>query len=203
MYAGVPSATPADGELLGRSEASVTALATPKSMTIAWRPESSTFSGLMSRWTTPARCAVASASAISPSSRTASGTGSSPLAGQPVAQRLALDVGHHVVEEAVGVAGVEHAEDVGMLEPGGDLDLAGEPVGAERGGQLGAQHLDRHLAVVLQVLGEVDGGHAALAELALDAVAVGEGRLQSGYRLGHRGLWMWWVGGRWGNRVQG
>ena len=107
-------------------------------------------------------------------------------AGQAVAQGLALDVGHHVVEEAVGVAGVEQAQDVGMLQPGGDLDLAGEPLGAERGGQLGAQDLHRHLAVVLQVLGEVDRGHAALAELALDAVAVGEGRLQSGHRLGHR-----------------
>ena len=30
-------------------------------------------------------------------------------------------------------------------------------------------------AVVLEVLREVDGGHAALSELALDAVAVGEG----------------------------
>ena len=61
-----------------------------------------------------------------------------------------------------------------MLEPGGDLDLAGEPLGAERGGQLGAQDLHRHLAVVLQVLGEVHRRHAALAELALDAVAAGE-----------------------------
>ena len=39
--------------------------------------------------------------------------------------------------------------------------------------QLGVQDLDGDLAVVLQVLGEVDGGHAALAELAFEAVAVG------------------------------
>ena len=77
MYAGVPNATPAEVSR-GPLDASVTALATPKSMTIACRPDSITFSGLMSRWTTPARWAVASASAISPSSRTASGTGSSP-----------------------------------------------------------------------------------------------------------------------------
>ena len=75
-----------------------------------------------------------------------------------------------------------------MLEPGGDLDLAGEPLGAERGGELGAEDLHRDLAVVLQVLGEVDGGHAALAELALDAVAVGEGGLEAGHRVGHVGL---------------
>ena len=62
-----------------------------------------------------------------------------------------------------------------MLEVGGDLDLGQEPLGAEHGGQLGAQHLERDLAVVPQVVREVDGGHAARAELALDAVAVGEG----------------------------
>ena len=33
----------------------------------------------------------------------------------------------------------------------------------------------RHLAVVLHVLGQEDDGHAAGAELALDAVAPGEG----------------------------
>ena len=38
--------------------------------------------------------------------------------------------------------------------------------------ELGAEHLDRDLAVVLEVLGEVDRGHAAPAELALDPVAV-------------------------------
>jgi hypothetical protein len=73
----LPSATPAEVSVWG-PEASVTALATPKSITIACRPDSITFSGLMSRCTTPARCAVASASAISPSRRTASGIGSSP-----------------------------------------------------------------------------------------------------------------------------
>ena len=62
-----------------------------------------------------------------------------------------------------------------MLEVGGGLDLGQEPLGADHGGELGAQHLERDLAVVPEVLGEVDGGHAARAELALDAVAVGEG----------------------------
>ena len=39
----------------------------------------------------------------------------------------------------------------------------------------GCSTLMATLRSCLQVLGEVDGGHAALAELALDAVAVGEG----------------------------
>ena len=52
---------------------------------------------------------------------------------------------------------------------------AQEPVGAEDGGKLGLEDLERDLAVVLEVLGEVHRGHAALAELTLDAVAVGQG----------------------------
>ncbi len=97
------------------------------------------------------------------------------LTGQPLPQRLSLDVGHDVVEEPVGAARIEDAEDVGMLEPGRDLDLLSEPIGAEGGRQVGAQHLDRHLAVVLEVLGEIDRGHPARAEFPLDSVAVGQG----------------------------
>ena len=62
-----------------------------------------------------------------------------------------------------------------MLEAGGGLDFGEEALGAEDGAELGVQDLDGDLAVVLEVLGEVDGGHAALAELTLDAVAIGEG----------------------------
>src|SRR3954470_1491960 len=65
-----------------------------------------------------------------------------------------------------------------MLEPGGEADLAEEPLGPERGGQLGAQHLEGDLPVVLTVESEVDGRHAALAQLALDAVALVERLVQ-------------------------
>ncbi len=61
-----------------------------------------------------------------------------------------------------------------MAELARDLDLAQEPLGAERGGELRAHHLHRHLALVLLVLGQVDGGHAALAEDPLHLVAAGE-----------------------------
>ena len=56
----------------------------------------------------------------------------------------------------------------GWLQPRGELDLAQEPLGAQRRGELGAEHLERDLAVVLEVVREVDGRHAAAAELALD-----------------------------------
>ena len=67
------------------------------------------------------------------------------------------------------------------------LDLAEEALGAERGGELGAEHLDGDLAVVLQVVGEVDRGHAALAELALDPVGGRRGHAEAG----RAGRWPW------------
>ena len=60
-----------------------------------------------------------------------------------------------------------------MVEPGGDLDLGQEALGAEDHAQLGAEDLEGHLAVMLHVVGQVDGGHAALAHLPLEPVAVG------------------------------
>ena len=78
-------------------------------------------------------------------------------------------------------------EDVRVLQPGGQLDLAQEPLGAERGGELGVEHLERDRAVVPEVLGEVDRRHAAAPELALERVAVGEGLAQRRRRLTHAG----------------
>ena len=72
-----------------------------------------------------------------------------------------------------------------MLQVGGGPDLGQEPLGAEHGGELGLQHLERDLAVVPEVVGEIDGRHAALAELALDLVLVGQGGVQSFEEFGH------------------
>ena len=75
-----------------------------------------------------------------------------------------------------------------MLQVSGDLDLLEEPLGAQHGGEFGPQHLHRHLAVVFQVFGKVDRGHAARAKLFLDGVAVGEGGLEAVEGVGHEGL---------------
>jgi hypothetical protein len=104
------------------------------------------------------------------------------LAGQAVAEGLARHVGHDVVEEAVGLAGIDQPENVRVLEIGGDLDFGEEAFAADHGAQLGVEHLDGDSSAVLQVLGEVDGCHAARAELPLDPVAVGEGRRETGFR---------------------
>ena len=54
------------------------------------------------------------------------------LALQPTAQRLALDEGHHIVEQTMRVAGVEHRQDVRMIQPRGNLDLALEAIAVDR-----------------------------------------------------------------------
>ena len=72
-----------------------------------------------------------------------------------------------------------------MLQLGGELDFAVEPIRAERGGELGVQDLDGHFAIVLEIRGQVDGGHATAAQLALDAVTILEGGLQTGEDVGH------------------
>ena len=72
-----------------------------------------------------------------------------------------------------------------MLEVGGRLYFLDEPLGPKHGGQLGPQDFHRHLAVVLEILGQVDIRHSAFAKVALDPVAVGEGRREPDGDLGH------------------
>ena len=56
------------------------------------------------------------------------------------------------------------------------------PIEAARSG---TEHLDRDFAVVLEVLGEVDGGHPARSELAPDRVAAAERRAEARLYLVH------------------
>ena len=75
-----------------------------------------------------------------------------------------------------------------MLQVGGDLDLGQEPFEAEYGTEFGFQDFQRDIAVVLDIAREVDGGHAALAELAFDGVPAREGRGKAVGLPGHAGL---------------
>jgi hypothetical protein len=74
------------------------------------------------------------------------------------------------------------------LEVGGELDLGQEALGADAGGGLGPEHLEGDAAVVAYVLGQVDGRHAAGADLAVEAVAVRQGGLEPAEELGHGGF---------------
>src|SRR5262249_20736578 len=48
------------------------------------------------------------------------------------------------------------------------------------------QDFDGNLAVVLEILGEVDGRHSTLPKLTLEAIAVGESGLEQLYRVSQR-----------------
>jgi hypothetical protein len=100
------------------------------------------------------------------------------LAGEPLAERLAADQRHDIEEDTVSGARIVQRQDMGMLQVGGDLDLPEEPLRPQHGGEFGLEHLDRHLPVVPEVAGQVHGGHAALAELPLEAVAASQGGVQ-------------------------
>ena len=59
-----------------------------------------------------------------------------------------------------------------------DIDLV-HTFGTDDGSQFGLQDLERDLALVLDVLAQINGGHAAFTERGLDAVAALEGCVQA------------------------
>ena len=101
------------------------------------------------------------------------------------AQRLAAHVGHDVEEQSIGRAAVEQSENMRMLQPRRGADFAQEAVAAEGRAEIRMQHLDRDITIVLEIMREIYRGHATLAELALDAVAVGQRGVQPNSDVGH------------------
>src|ERR1700689_4196248 len=69
-----------------------------------------------------------------------------------------------------------------VLETPHDGDLAPKPVGAERCGKLRVQHLERDLAPVFRVAGQIHGRHPTAPELTLEEIALAECRLQFFHR---------------------
>ena len=53
-----------------------------------------------------------------------------------------------------------------MLKVRGGFDFLEEPFGADHRRQFGAQNLDRDLAVMTDVMGQIDRGHATGTQLA-------------------------------------
>ena len=90
------------------------------------------------------------------------------------AQRLARDVRHHVEERALELAGVVEREDVRMLQAREQRDLAAKALGRLSVGDFGVDELERDLAIVPDVVREIDGRHPAAADLALDLVSSGD-----------------------------
>ncbi len=103
-----------------------------------------------------------------------------PPALEPLAQRRAVDVRHDVVQEPADLARVVEGEDVRVGEAGGDLDFLEKALGSEEGGEPGQQHLERDRALMLAVVSQVHGGHAAAPECAANLIAPGERGLEIG-----------------------
>jgi hypothetical protein len=61
-----------------------------------------------------------------------------------------------------------------MVQLGGYPDLAEETLPSQYLGQVGLEHLEGNVAVVLEVAREIDDRHASMADLALDCVAAPE-----------------------------
>ncbi len=107
------------------------------------------------------------------------------LALEAGAQRFAFDERHHVVELCGRAAAVEQRQDVRMLKARGESDLFEESLRTQHRRELRVQYLHRDFAPVADVFGQVDGRHAARAELTLEAVTVGESRGERRRRRGH------------------
>ena len=135
---------------------------------------------------------------------------------QPLSERLPDHPRHDVVVEPIGLAGIEEGKDERVLQLGRDVDFLQEPLGGERGGHVGEEHLDGDVPVVPEIAPQVHRRHAAGAELALDPVGAGQRSLQpieyfhgpSGGRIGtggrsppsHGGAWRPGGSGRTGAR---
>ena len=75
-----------------------------------------------------------------------------------------------------------------MLQLGGELDLAPEPIHAHAGGELGEQHLDDDPAAERGLVRQEDARHAAPAQLALEPVGVAERGLKLIEKVGAHDL---------------
>lgn len=102
---------------------------------------------------------------------------------QPFPHRGARDVRHGEVANRAAIrerdrGRVMDGENVAMGEPAGHRDFSREAPNPHGAGQLGPEHLERNRAVMLDVLGEIDRGHPAPAQLALELIAIAEGGLK-------------------------
>ena len=61
-----------------------------------------------------------------------------------------------------------------MVQAGGELNLSKKALAAERFCEIGTQHLDCDFPAVLVVVGQVDRGHTARSELAVESILTGE-----------------------------
>ena len=97
-----------------------------------------------------------------------------PLPAKTIPQGFAADERHCIPELSGGVTGIVHRQDVGMLEPGSEFDLALEALGTECSGKLSMEDFQSNRAVVPEVVCQKHCSHATAPKLTLDTVAIGK-----------------------------
>ena len=103
------------------------------------------------------------------------------VADEQLLERAPVEVLHRDVVGALGAAAVEDRDDVRVVQAGGALRLAPEPLDELLvGGMPVVEQLQRDAASELLILGEIDVRHPARAELALDHVALVEDAVDQG-----------------------
>src|SRR6266545_1016821 len=114
-----------------------------------------------------------------------------------------MEVRHDIVEQAVGLTGIEERQNMGMGKPGDKANLPEEPLGSDRDGELRVNDLEGDVAVMPEVVGEIDRGGAtppqkgeAPIRLPFDSVPIGErrretfvSRYHSMWDQGYRSIW--------------
>ena len=105
---------------------------------------------------------------------------------EPVAKVLAADERHGVVEEISACAGCKKGNNVRMLQPRGELDLAAKAVGVQSSGEVGRQNLDHNLAAEVGVCRHEDTRHSPTAKLAVDLIDRAEYFLQLALKIGRQ-----------------
>jgi hypothetical protein len=94
---------------------------------------------------------------------------------------------HHVERAAFGLAGIEHGQDVGMLQLRRDPDLPDEALAAQVRGQLRAEDLQGHLGVVALIVSQVDRRHPTFADGPLNTISARDNATWTVVRLIHGG----------------
>src|SRR5688572_10008928 len=100
------------------------------------------------------------------------------LARDPVAERLAFHEWHDVEDGPLDLTGIEERKNVRMLQVRRGLDLGEKPLSANYRGKLRPQHLESDLAVVAQVVRQIDVRHSPCAQFPLYGIASREGGVQ-------------------------
>ena len=99
---------------------------------------------------------------------------------QARAERFAGHIRHDVEEQPFRLARVEERQEMRVLQVRGDANLGKKPLGPEERAELRVEDLESDRAVVPPISCEVDGGHPAAPDLALDLVLARKGVTQGG-----------------------